>query len=157
MAAPITSIDSSTGGVKIQWIAPYNNADTITKYKIEILTDTDATTPNTYTETTTYCDGSLTTVISNLYCIVPMSALITTPFSLDYLELVTVRVSAYNSFGWSSVSLSNSAGATIRVVPVKMASPTRGDDSTISQIQVNWTPLTTTADMGGSAITSYHL
>ena len=132
MIAPSTSIDSFTGGVKIQWTAPYNNADTITKYKIEILTDTDATAPSAYIESTSFCDGSTASALSSLSCLVPMSALITSPYSLDYLEKVTVRASAYNYYGWSVVSPSNTAGATIRVVPAQMITPTRGADTTIS-------------------------
>lgn len=36
MDAVTTSIDGTTGGVKIQWTAPNSNADTITSYLIEI-------------------------------------------------------------------------------------------------------------------------
>lgn len=36
MTAPTTSIDSTTGGVKISWTAPDSQGDTITAYKIEI-------------------------------------------------------------------------------------------------------------------------
>jgi hypothetical protein len=32
-----TSIEELTGGVRIEWTAPFDNADTITAYKIEAL------------------------------------------------------------------------------------------------------------------------
>jgi hypothetical protein len=49
---PVTSIDTATGGIRVNWIAPYDNSDTITKYKIEgLLPD------NTWAEFAV-CDGS---------------------------------------------------------------------------------------------------
>ena len=51
-------------------------------------------------------------------CLVPMSDLVNTPYDLQYQDLVTVRVSAYNQWGWSSVSSVNTIGATVKVVPV---------------------------------------
>lgn len=39
---PSTSIDPVTGGVMIQWDAPYNNGAEIIAYHIEILDSTDA-------------------------------------------------------------------------------------------------------------------
>lgn len=38
---PVTSIDSITGGVKITWIAPYENGAVISAYQIEILDSND--------------------------------------------------------------------------------------------------------------------
>lgn len=70
MDAVTTSIDGTTGGVKIQWTAPNSNADTITSYLIEIY---DPVTLDWHTNSN--CDGTQATVISNLYCIVPMSVL----------------------------------------------------------------------------------
>lgn len=80
-----------------------------------------------------------------MQCLVPMSELVNSPFDLQYQDLVTVRVSAYNQWGWSSVSPVNTAGATVKIVPVQMSPPSRGSDTSISQIQVDWTPLTTDA------------
>lgn len=37
MAVAVTSIDSITGGVKIQWTTPANNGNSLTAFKIEIL------------------------------------------------------------------------------------------------------------------------
>lgn len=41
--APVTSIDSATGGVAIEWTAPDARGDTITSYKIEIADKTGTT------------------------------------------------------------------------------------------------------------------
>ncbi len=38
-----------------------------------------------------------------------------------------------------------------------MGKVTRGSATSTSLIEVDWTALTSDADMGGSAITSYHL
>jgi hypothetical protein len=71
MNAVTTSYDSVTGGVKISWTAPNSNYDSITSYKIEILDSTDTV----WNTETTYCDGSNSIILSNLYCITPMSTL----------------------------------------------------------------------------------
>jgi len=52
MATVTTSIDSVTGGVKIQWTAPASNSETITKYLIEIRKS-----DGTFLEDTTNCNG----------------------------------------------------------------------------------------------------
>jgi hypothetical protein len=36
MNVVITSIDSSTGGVKISWSSPVSNGEAVTAYKVEI-------------------------------------------------------------------------------------------------------------------------
>jgi hypothetical protein len=38
-----------------------------------------------------------------------------------------------------------------------MILPTRGSDTTESELQVDWSDLTTTTETGGSAILTYHL
>lgn len=79
-----TSIDSATGGVKIQWSSPNNNGNIITAYKIEIL-QSDLV---TWTEDTTNCNGALPSIVSSLQCIIPMSVLTTIPYSLAFGDLV---------------------------------------------------------------------
>ena len=78
MSPVVTSIYAPTGGVLIQWQAPYANSDVITAYKIEIL-DVSGT---TWSESLTYCDGSSLTVFNSLSCIVPMNVLRTGVFGL---------------------------------------------------------------------------
>ena len=84
MSAVTTSIDTSTGGVKISWTAPFDNNDAIIGYKIEIFERTGTTA----TEHAS-CNGLDATVISNKYCIVPISVL-TTTYGYLFDELVMV-------------------------------------------------------------------
>jgi hypothetical protein len=77
MSSAVTSIDTATGGVKILWTAPNTNSDTITAYKIEMLDHTGTT----WSQDLVHCDGTNSVIKSNLYCIVPMSVLITAPFN----------------------------------------------------------------------------
>lgn len=120
MLAPTTTIDTTTGGVKITWIAPSSNGDTITAYKIKI---SNALNTNKY-EDSVNCDGSSSTVKNNLYCIVPMSILTAAPYSLVFDQLVVATVEASNSFGFGTTSSANTSGAKIRQVPNVMATPT---------------------------------
>lgn len=71
-----TSIDSSTGAVRITWTAPDSNGDDITRYTILIGDESGST----YTESTD-CDGSDSAIISALSCTVDMSTLAAIPYS----------------------------------------------------------------------------
>lgn len=90
MSVVTTTIDPATGGLKIAWTAATSNSESITAYKIEILDVTDTT----WSQDLTSCNGANAIVISNLYCIVPMSTLIASPFSYPYGDLVEIRISA---------------------------------------------------------------
>lgn len=120
---PVTSIDSATGGVLIQWTAPYSNAEPITKYRIEIVNK--AGTP---VEDLVHCDGSTSVIVSNLKCVVPMDTL-RTSYLLQYPDLVQVQVYAYNSYGWGPVSDRNTVGAATYDVPLAMSAPLRGSST----------------------------
>ena len=70
------------------------------------------------------CNGSDPSVVAALTCIVPMSTLTADPFDYLFGNVVYVRVSATNTYGFGSVSATSSAtGATIAVVPTQMQSP----------------------------------
>lgn len=71
----------------------------------------------TFTEDTTDCNGASSTVIANMYCLVPMSTLSSSPYNLTYGTLVVAQVQAYNADGWGPLSPSNTAGATILTAP----------------------------------------
>lgn len=86
--------------VRITFYSPASNGATITKYQIVIL----ASDGSTYYETTTYCDGSNSGIISNMYCDIPMTTLRTSPYSLTYGTTVKAKAKAYNSNGWGSFS-----------------------------------------------------
>lgn len=95
-----TTIDETTGYLKISWLPPQSNGDPIDEYKIEI---SDVLMTDTITEDR-YCDGTSTTLLQNLYCLVPMDALTSTTAPYDYgytvNTLVKVYVSAHNSYGY---------------------------------------------------------
>jgi hypothetical protein len=55
-----------------------------------------------------------------MQCIIPMSTLAASPFSLTLDTLVLVRVSALNSLGTGLPSDPNSSGATLRTVPAQL-------------------------------------
>ena len=103
MQAVITSIDAATGGVKIVWTEPSggDGSDTITSYKIEIKDSS-----SNWIQETTNCGATLPA----LECIVPMSDL-TTTFGLSFQDLVEVRASAGNSYGYGTASPVNTVGA----------------------------------------------
>lgn len=85
-----------------------------------------------YYEDATNCDGSDSTIVSNLQCSIPMSTLLLTPYFLTRGDLVTVIVAAYNSNGWGADSDPNTFGATVRTTPAAMNDPVRGSDTTES-------------------------
>jgi hypothetical protein len=80
VSTPTTSIDAGTGGVKITWTTPSNGGIAINAYLIEIANFDDTV----WSTSTATCDGSDSTIISNLYCIIPMSTLTASPFSLTF-------------------------------------------------------------------------
>lgn len=45
----------------------------------------------------------------------------------------------------------------MQTVPVQMAQPSRGAQTTETQIEVQWTTLTSDSDVGGAVVTSYWL
>lgn len=67
------------------------------------------------------------------------------------------RIFATNSIGTSIASPLNTSGATVANLPAKMIIPFKGGLTTDSQIDVQFTPLTTTLQTGNSAILSYEL
>ena len=109
----VTSIDSVTGGVIIDWVAPHDGSESITEYLIEIANTDD----ETFFEDTTDCGGSDASVTT---CTVPMDTLTQSPFNLAFNQLVLARVSAINTYGSSTPSTVNTIGARVRRVPDKM-------------------------------------
>lgn len=74
MDPPVVTVSGIN--IRITWTPPINTGGSpITQYKI-VIADNNAI---SYIEELTYCDGSQATVISNLYCEIPMSVLRTSP------------------------------------------------------------------------------
>lgn len=95
--------------VRFTWAAPDANGASITRYTILIRQSDDST----FTEDTTNCDGSDSTIMSNLYCDVPFTALIASPYSLAQDDLIVAKIMATNSQGDSTYSAENTSGVTI--------------------------------------------
>lgn len=152
MVAVTTSIDSSTGGVKITWTAPLDGSSTIDSYLIEIANSAQTA----WAADTTNCDGASSTIISQMYCVIPMSTLAASFGYTTLDQLVTVRATAHNVYGYATLpSTVNSSGAKIRQAPDQMIIPTV-DSYSDTSVTISWSALTGTAT-GNSDITSYNL
>jgi len=75
---------------RISWAAPASNGEAITAYTIKVL----QTGGSTYSEEPVACDGSEATIVSNLYCDIPLATLRAPPFSLGLGDLVRATVAA---------------------------------------------------------------
>jgi hypothetical protein len=82
----------------------------------------------------------------------------TDTFNLDFLDLIEVRVSAYNIKGWGETSEPNTVGEYVRVPPFYMNNPVRGSETNDKQLFVSWDALSSDISVtGGSSILSYGL
>mmetsp|Transcript_33982 Transcript_33982/g.25070 ORF Transcript_33982/g.25070 Transcript_33982/m.25070 type:complete len:194 (-) Transcript_33982:12-593(-) len=149
MSTVTTSVDSTTGKVKIAWSAPDSNSATITEYLIEIQNKA----ATTWTEQATYCDGASSTIKAQMYCLIPMSTLTSSPYLYTFQDVVIVRASAKNAYGFGATSTPNSSGAQIRQIPDEMPTPTLVS-KTETEAEISWSALTSPAN-GDSAITEY--
>ena len=88
-----TSIDSSTGGLRIDWVAPFANGESIDSYKVEIATTAAKT---AWARDLVNCPGTDPTITS---CLIPMLSLQSGDFSYSVNDIVYVRVKAHNIIG----------------------------------------------------------
>jgi len=148
---PATSIDVLSGGVKVAWLAPYENGATISAYYIEIKDQSGNW------QTTPECDGSTAQVINALSCVVSMDTL-SLSYGLAFNEIVIVRISAQNIMGQGAWSQSNTSGAKLRQRPTKMTQVSKNSQlSTETSLLIQWQALTSTVDTGNSAILAYEV
>jgi hypothetical protein len=110
----------ATSDIQISWTEPLNNYESIDAYRVVIQSST-----SSFEEETTYCDGSLAAVMDALSCLIPVSALTVSPFTLSAGDIVVAKVQAHNGRGWGSLSDPNTAGAVIITVPHTMDPPVR--------------------------------
>lgn len=81
--------------VKVSWNLPTDNGSPLTSYKVyikEIGTDV-------YTEESSDCDGTDSTVITNEYCHINISTLIAAPYNVDGGDSIYAKVVAVNLYG----------------------------------------------------------
>lgn len=95
-----TSVNTGTS-VRLDWIEPYNGGSAILELDIEI-----RATGGTFYAEAIYCNGvSDATVRSQSYCVIPMSVLTASPFSLVQGDAVIARMRATNVVGSSAYSV----------------------------------------------------
>jgi hypothetical protein len=91
----------------------------------------------------------------------PMEYLWSSPYSLTAFDEITAEVLAHNSRGWSVNSGPSTSNPTVQTGPGTMVAPTSGSSTTSTQIDIEWTTLSTlstvTPNNGGSTVTSYIL
>ena len=86
--------------VNISWISPTSNGESIISYEIEVLSSDGIT----FYQDTTDCNGNITTIVTDLYCEIPMATLTATPYSLAFGSLIQAKVRAYNTNGYGPYS-----------------------------------------------------
>lgn len=135
MLAPILTIENTD--VKISWLTPDNGGSAIIAYHIYFM-DYSLASP-AYTEYTAICDGSNSTIMTQKYCLVPMSTFIST---LNYTagQLLLVTVKAQNSVGLSDANVITQ-GIVAESTPQPLPSLT-ASALTDTSIQVNWNSVT---------------
>lgn len=108
---PTTTVSSLN--VVVAWDLPNNGGSVITAYEIKILQRDGLT----YSTILADCNGTLPSVVSFRTCSIPITSLMASPFNLPWGATVTATVSAYNVYGWSTVSLPTITGAIILTIP----------------------------------------
>lgn len=71
-------------------------------------------------------------------------------------DLVQVRVKARNTNDWGDLSEMNLEGGRIQTIPKQMLAPTRGINTSVETLEVNWLALSGD-DTGSTEIDSYNL
>lgn len=78
-------------------------------------------------------------------------------YNLAFDQLIQFKVSARNVNGWGEASELNTQGATVRTVPRFMNPAVREVTTNDKQIFINWQPISSYNDIGGSGVFSYGL
>ena len=142
--------------VMVSWSAPASNHASITQYLIKFVQVGGVT----FTEESTYCDGSQQLILLQRFCLVPHSVLTATPYSLTFDTLIEVKVQALNRNGWSDASDANVAGLLkdkIQTVPGAITSLSEGPLTATEQIQLQWQALEAHVETGGAEVSSYNI
>lgn len=107
-----------------------------------------------YTEDQLHCDGSAAQIISQKYCIVPVTTLKALPFELDWNTGVYANVQAFNAYGNSATSLTGN-GAILVTIPDKPINLLNNAAvTTATQIGINWED---GVFDGGKEVTDYRI
>ena len=153
---PTTVVTSNEGtDIKIVWDdASYNGGSPLLYFRVLLKKQDD-----TFAEDTIHCNGADQTTKANLFCLIPVEALIVDPILLQQGDLVVATVEAYNIIGFSAPSLENTEGASIRSIPQKPVGLVERVESgtTDTQITVQYANFDTNPENGGSPLFSLNL
>lgn len=87
-----------------------------------------------------------------------MTVLRASPYLLPFDSYVYAKIESKNQFGYSLLmSLPNTAGGKIQTDPVPVTGLGRGSSTSTSQIELNWTEITTNAGNHGASVISYNI
>jgi len=124
---PDVVVSLSNNQVKFKFDPPATtNFASVTSYQLKIY-------DNSYTtshEELTYCDASDSDIISQLYCLVPMTTITASVFNIAVGSPIVAQVRAYNINGWSSFSDDNSVGINAQTVPDQITTFIEEDSDT---------------------------
>jgi len=143
-----TTTNSGANAV-ISWTAPKKNGSTITSYTVTL-----RQLDGSYTEDTTNCDGSDSTIISSTSCTVPLATLTASPYSLTVGDSIFAKVVATNVKDSSALSQAGS-GAIIISSPNAPNSLTEdSNDRSASTLGFTWSA---GSFNGGSSVIDYRV
>lgn len=84
----ISSVVVDGTNIKVSWLKPAENSAVITAYKILVRKS-----DGNYIEDLGNCDGSQVAIVSQQYCLIPMTTLRSAlTFNLAFNDLVIVRI-----------------------------------------------------------------
>lgn len=89
-----------TTAVQISWTKPYNGGSLITAYTVEIRHSDGIS----FSEDDTYCDGTVSTLVSTRTCSIPIDKIRAAPYLHDWGAHIWARVKAVNIVGSSEFS-----------------------------------------------------
>jgi hypothetical protein len=135
--------------VKVSWTLASENGSPITEYKVyikEIGTEV-------FTQESSDCDGTHSTVITNKFCHIDISTLIAS-FNLDGGDTIYAKVVAVNAYGETDYSAESNGAYFTRVPdsPINLV-----EDITQRASNKNGVTWSDGANSGGSPISSYRI
>jgi hypothetical protein len=107
-----------------------------------------------YTEDELNCDGSVSSIISQKYCIVPVATFKDLPFELDWNTGVYANVQAFNAYGNSATSLTGNGATLVTIPDAPINLQNDASVTTATQIGINWED---GAFDGGEEVTDYRI
>jgi hypothetical protein len=152
IATPV-STEMAGKNVVFQWaVSPSANGSPVTAYRIKFKKSN-----GSYIEETANCNGETQSIKDSRSCTVPMTIFTGVTFSLSLGDLIVAIVEAKNSIGYSPESDVNTTGVLAQTVPQSpLLPPSKGANSSNTQIEVEWNQLLGSFT-GGSSIIQYDL